>query len=91
HLLLVAVICLVRPIGGLTPDKIAPTSLGYFLQVESLRIQALLYALDLFYLAEAVLAYLALRYLVRMKTAGALICVLLPLIISLGFRLLGAR
>lgn len=91
HLLLVAVICLVRPIGGLTPDKIAPTSLGYFVQVESLRIQALLYALDLFYLAEAVLAYLALRYLVRMKTAGALICVLLPLVLSLGFRLLGAK
>jgi hypothetical protein len=91
HLLLVAVICLVRPIGGLTPDKIAPTSLGYFVHVESLRIQALLYALDLFYLAEAVLAYLALRYLVRMKTAGALICVLLPLVLSLGFRLLGAK
>jgi hypothetical protein len=91
HLLLVAVICLVRPIGGLTPDKIAPTSLGYFLHVESLRIQALLFALDVFYLAEAVLAYLALRYLVRMKTAGALICVLLPLVLSLGFRLLGAK
>ncbi|MDP1831873.1 MAG: YIP1 family protein [Geothrix sp.] len=91
HLLLMAVICLVRPIGGLTPDKITPTSLGYFLHVESLKLQALFYAMDLFYLAEAVLTYLALRHLVRMKTAGALICVLLPMAFGIGFRLLGAK
>jgi hypothetical protein len=91
HMLLLAVICLVRPIGGLTPDKIAPTSLGYFLHVESVKLQALYYGLDLFYLAEAGLAYLALRYLVRMKTAGALICVLIPLAVSVGMRILGAK
>jgi hypothetical protein len=91
HLLLLIIICLMRPIGGLTPDKIAPTSLGYFIHVESLKLQAFFYALDLFYLAEAVLAYLALRYLVRMKTAGAWICVLLPTAITLGMRVLGAK
>ncbi len=91
HMLLIAIICLVRPVGGLTPDKIAPTSLGYFLQVESLKLQAFLYTLDLFYLAEAVLAYLALRYLVRMKTAGALICVLLPMALGIGLRVFGAK
>ena len=91
HMLLIAVICLVRPIGGLTPDKLAPTSLGYFVHVESLKVQALLYTVDLFYLAEAVLAYLALRYLVRMKTAGALICVLLPMALGIAFRVLGAK
>lgn len=91
HMLLIAIICLVRPVGGLTPDKIAPTSLGYFLQVESLKLQAFLYTLDLFYLAEAVLAYLALRYLVRMKTVGALICVLLPMALGIGLRVFGAK
>jgi len=91
HMLLIAIICLVRPVGGLTPDKIAPTSLGYFLQVESLKLQAFLYTMDLFYLAEAVLAYLALRYLVRMKTAGALICVLLPMALGIGLRVFGAK
>jgi len=90
-LLLIAVICLMRPIGGLTPDRIAPTSLGYFLHVESPRLQALLFSLELFRLAEAVLAFLALRYLVRMKTAGALICVLLPLLLTVGFSLLRAN
>ncbi len=91
HLLLIAIICLVRPVGGLTPDKIAPTSLGYFLQVESLKVHALLYSVDLFYLAEAGLAYLALRHLLRMKTVGALICVLLPMAFGIGLRVFGAK
>jgi hypothetical protein len=90
-LLLIAAICLMRPIGGLTPDRIVPTSLGYFLHVESLRLQAVLFSLEFFRLAEAVLAFLALRYLVRMKTAGALICVLLPLFLMVGFSLLRAN
>jgi hypothetical protein len=91
HMLLLVVICLVKPIGGLTPDKIAPTSLGYFLHVESLKLQAFFYTMDLFYLAEAVLTYLALRHLVRMKTAGALLCVLLPMAFGIGFRIFGAK
>jgi len=91
HIILLVVICLVKPIGGLTPDKIAPTSLGYFLHVESLKLQAFFYTMDLFYLAEAVLTYLALRHLVRMKTAGAVLCVLLPMALGIGFRLLGAK
>jgi len=91
HMLLLLVICLVRPIGGLTPDKIAPTSLGYFIHVESLKLQAFFYSLDLFYAAELVLAYLALRYLVRMKTSGALICVLVPMVCVIGMRVLGAK
>ncbi len=91
QMLLIVVICLVRPIGGLTPDKIAPTSLGYFLHTESLKLQAFFYTLDLFYLAEAVLTYLALRHLVRMKTVGALLCVLLPMAFGIGLRVLGAK
>ncbi len=89
--LLLIVICLMRPIGGLTPDKITPTSLGYFLHVDSFKLQAFYYSLDLFYFAEAVLAYLAVRYLLRLKTAGALICVLVPLALSIGLRVLGAK
>lgn len=91
HMLLIAVICLVRPIGGLTPDKVAPTSLGFFLHAEAPKLQALYHTLDLFYLAEAVLTYLALRHLLRLKTAGALVCLLLPMALGIGARLLGAK
>jgi hypothetical protein len=91
QLLLLIIICLLRPVGGLTPDKLGPTSLGYFLHTESFKLQALYYSVDLFYLAEAVLSYLALRHLVRMKTAGALLCILLPMVLGIGFRVLGAK
>jgi hypothetical protein len=91
HVLLMVIICLMRPIGGLTPDKLAPTSLGYFLHVDSLKLQAFYYSLDLFFLAEAVLTFLALRHLARLKPLGALICVLVPLLLSVGMRVLGAK
>lgn len=91
HILLILLICLLRPIGGLTPEKLAPTSLGYFLHPEGLKLQAFFYSLDLFALAESVLAFLALRNLMRMKAAGATLCVLLPLVAGIGLRLLGAK
>ncbi len=91
YMLLIALICLVRPIGGLTPEKIAPTSLGYFIQVSSLKLHALLYSLDLFYVAEVVLTYLALRKITRLKTGGAILCVAVSVVVALGFRVLGAR
>ncbi|GLH73784.1 hypothetical protein GETHLI_22860 [Geothrix limicola] len=91
HMILLIVICLMRPIGGLTPDKIAPTSLGYFIHVESLKLQAAFYSLDLFSIAEVVLAYFALRHLVRMKSAGALIGALVPFALGILMRTLGAK
>jgi uncharacterized protein YneF (UPF0154 family) len=90
-MLLIAVICLVRPIGGLPPDRIAPTSLGFFLHPESLRLQAALFSVELFRLAEAALAFLALRYLVRMKTAGALIGAMLPLCLGIVLSMMRAQ
>ena len=90
-MLLIALICLIKSIGGLTPEKIAPTSLGYYLQVESPKAHALLYALDLFFLAEAALLFLAARHTMRLKTNGAIGCVLITLVFGIGLRVLGAK
>jgi hypothetical protein len=90
-MLLIAVICLVKPIGGLTPEKIAPTSLGFFIHPESVKLHALLYSLDLFYLAEIVLSFLAMRYLLRLKTGGAALCVAISLVLGIGLQVLRAK
>lgn len=90
-MLLVGLICLLKPIGGLTPDKIAPTSIGYFIHVESLKLHALLYSLDLFFVANMVLTYLALRKITRLKTSGAVFCVAVIVILTIGSHVLGAR
>jgi hypothetical protein len=91
YMLLVGLICLVKSIGGLTPEKIAPTSVGYYLQVESVKLHALLYTLDLFFIAEAVLLFLAARHTMRLKTNGAAFCVLITLVLGIGLRVLNAK
>lgn len=91
QILLIALICLLKPIGGLTPDKIAPTSLGYFVHLENVKLHALLYGLDLFYIADVALTYLALRKITRMKAGGAVLCVAVAVLVALGGRALGAR
>ena len=90
-MLLVGLICLAGTIGGLTPEKIAPTSVGYFVQVESVKVHALLYSLDLFFIAEAVLLFLAARYTMRLKMSGAVSCVLITLVLGMGMRVLGSK
>ncbi len=90
-MLLIALICLLKPIGGLTPEKITPTSLGYFVHVENLKLHALLYGVELFYIADVVLTYLALRKILRMKTGGAILCVVVSVLVAVGGRALGAR
>lgn len=73
-LLLIILMCLVKPINGLTPEKITPTSLGYFLTVENPKLMALGFRLDIFSLAAIVLLFLAARHTMRLKTSGAAAC-----------------
>jgi hypothetical protein len=90
-MLLIALICLLKPIGGLTPEKISPTSVGYYVQMESAKLHAFLYAIELFFIAEVVLLFLAVRHTMRLKTGGAIGCVLITLALGVGLRVLGAK
>ena len=74
HQVLIMVMCLVKPVGGLTPEKIPPSSLGYFIAVENGKLHTLLYKLDVFTLYSLVLVYLAARYGLRLKASGAALC-----------------
>lgn len=73
--LIILAICLLKPIGGHKPDQVAPTSLGYFIQTASPKLQALLYALNPFTVAGLVLTYLAMRHVVKARPAGAALVV----------------
>lgn len=91
QMLLTIVLCFARGVGGLTPEKIPPTSLGYFLHTESLKLGAFLYSLELFAIFSWVLVFLACRHTMRLKPAGAFICAFTVALISVGFKVLGAR
>ena len=73
--LIIIAMCVLKPVGGHKPDQIAPTSLGYFVHTASPKLQALFYALNPFTIANFVLAYLAMRYIVKAKPLGAAISV----------------
>lgn len=52
HSLAVLVMCFAREVGGATPDKLAPTSLGFFLHPENPKLLALLNFVDPFVIAS---------------------------------------
>ena len=56
-----------------------------------MKLHALLYTLDLFFIAEAVLLFLAARHTMRLKTISAASCVLITLVLGIGLRVLGAK
>lgn len=89
--LIVTILCLATPVGGATPDKISPTSLGYFLEVENPKLGALLRHVDPFFIGVYVITWLALRHLLRLKPAHAWVGTLLCAATTLGFRVLGAK
>lgn len=73
--LIITALCIFKPVGGLKPDQVAPTSLGYFIHVASPKLQALFYALNPFTLASLVMLYLAMRHTVKARASGAAIAV----------------
>jgi Yip1 domain len=91
HGLAILVMCLVREVGGATPDKLAPTSLGFFLHPDSPKLQAMMILLDPFILASWGLTWLATRHIMRLKAPGATICTVIVVLFTIGMRLLGAR
>jgi hypothetical protein len=91
HSLLILAMAFLRPVGGLTPEKLAPSSVGFFVTVANPKLQALLYSLDPFTIGSLVLGFLAFRHTMRLKTGGALACTALAVLFTLGFRILGAK
>ncbi len=91
HSLLTIVMAFLRPVGGLTPEKLPPSSVGFFVNAANPKLHALLFALDPFTIGSFVLSFLAFRYTMRLKTGGAVACTALVVLITIGFRILGAK
>lgn len=91
HGLLMVLMALLRPVGGLTPEKLAPTSLGYFIPAEHPKAVAALFAFDLFTLVTWALSYLAFRHLLRLKPAGAVLATFLLVFFQAGLKILFAK
>ncbi len=87
----ITLLALLRPVGGATPDKLSPTSLGFYLPVGNPKLGALLRHVDPFFIGVYVLTYLALRHLLRFSEGKAWLGTLLCAATTLGFRVMGAN
>ena len=88
---LLGIICSLKTIGGAKPDALSPTSLGFYLVPDSVKLHALFNALDLFTFASIFLIYVATRHTMRLKASGAAICAVIAALLMIALPVLGAR
>jgi hypothetical protein len=91
HSLLTLVMAFAKTVGGLTPEKLPPTSLGFFLAPEAPKMQALLYRLDLFVLGYYVMLFIAGRRLLRLNAAGSALATVILAALFMGLPVLFAK
>ena len=91
HSLAVLAMCFAREVGGATPDKLAPTSLAYFVHPENPKLFALLNFVDPFVIASWAMTWLATRHLLGLKPSGATVCTVLVAGAGIAMRVMGAR
>lgn len=80
---LVMVMCVLRPVGGATPEKLVPTNPGFFIHVANPKLQALLTSLDLLTIGSLVLGFLAMRHVLRGRSVAAWISTALGILATL--------
>jgi hypothetical protein len=90
-MLIIIALCILKGPVAVPPERVAPTSLGYFIASESPKVATFLFTLDAFAIASWVLAFLACRHTLRMKPVGAALAVGLVVLASIGLKVLGAK
>jgi len=91
YMLLITVMCLIRNVGGLAPEKLSPTSVAYYFHPESPKLMGLMTQLDIFVLAGFVMVYLSSRHAMRLKPLGAGLCTAIAVLFSVVFKILLAK
>lgn len=91
HSLVTGVMCLLKPVGGLTPDKLSPTSAGYYLAVENPKLAAFLFSVDPFVIGYFAVLYIAARKGMGLKPLGAGLCTAVVVFFMVGFKVIFAK
>lgn len=86
YMLMVAVVCMVRPIGGKIPERLAPSGLAYYLRPENPKLYGFLAQIDPFIIGYFALLYFGVRYTMRMKTRDAALCTALAVVITVSWK-----
>jgi hypothetical protein len=88
YMLLITAVCLIRDIGGSVPEKLAPSSVAFYLRPENPKLYALLSQVDLFNAVYFVMMYLAIRYTMRLTAAGAAVATAFAGVLIVGMKMM---
>jgi hypothetical protein len=86
YMLMIAVVCMLRPVGARIPERLAPSGLAYYLQPHNARVYGLLAQIDPFIIGYFVLMYFAVRHVMRLKTSDAAICTTLAVVLTVAYK-----
>ena len=88
YTLLITFVILTRNIGGRIPEKLAPSSLAFFVHPQNLKLYGLFSQIDVFCLAYFAMVFLAARYIMRLNHRGAWICTASTVILIVGIKVI---
>lgn len=86
YTLMIAAVCIAKPVGGRIPERMAPSGLAYYLRPENSKIYALLAQCDPFILAYYALLFVALRHTMRMKQKDAVLGTVLAVALTVAWK-----
>lgn len=78
--LLAILFCLVRPVGGLGPESLSPTTLSFWIVPENAKLKALFTSLDLFMIFSLCMVYWGSLYVMGTSKKGAVAASLIPIL-----------
>ncbi|MCL1894296.1 MAG: YIP1 family protein [Holophagaceae bacterium] len=79
YLLLGTVMTIMNPVGIKKANQMVPSSVAFWLETDSPKLEAIYGLLDPFILAQFVMIYFAVRYTLRAQSWGAILCVAIAL------------
>lgn len=86
YTVMIGIVCLMKPIGGQIPERLAPSGLAYYLHPQSAKLYGFLAQFDPFVIAYYAMLYLAVRYTMRLKRGDALLCTVLAVVLTTAWK-----
>ncbi|MFM8622374.1 MAG: YIP1 family protein [Holophagaceae bacterium] len=78
--LLAIIFCFLRPVGGLSPESLSPTTLSYWVSPENAKLKTFFMTLDPFMIFSLCIVYWGSLHVMGTSKRGALVATLMPIL-----------
>lgn len=87
YTLLIIIMCIFSDVGGIIPERLAPSGLAFYIQPKNPQIYALLAQVDIFIIGYFTLTYFAVRNIMHIKREKAILCTLIAVLTITGWKI----